>query len=122
MTGCLLLFLLPSASCPCLLALLRRRADVLPMPRLVVIRTEAELVRVLDEPVVDVRLHLYGAVRVLRLHRLAADVEVERAPREVRAVDGESGAARIGRLLAQVILILARAEGGDYLEELLFGR
>src|SRR5437868_11061049 len=113
---------LPPVPAVCLLVLLRRRADVLPVPRLVVIRTEAELVCVLDEPAVGVRLNLNRAVRVLRLHRLAADVEVERAPGEVRAVDGQSRAARVRRLLAQVLLVLARAERRDDLEELLFGR
>src|ERR1051326_7593127 len=100
----------------------RLSADVLPVPRLVVVRPEAELVGVADEPAVGRRLNLYGAVRVLRLDGFAADVEVERAAREVRAVDGESGASGVGRLAAEVRLVLRRAEGRDDLEELFVGR
>src|SRR5437588_8491545 len=74
-----------------------RRADVFPVPRFIIIRTEAELVCVLYEPAVNIRLNLNRAVRVLRLNGVAADVEVERAARGVRAVDGESGATRVRR-------------------------
>src|SRR5687767_10342591 len=96
-----------------------RSAHVLPVPRLVVVGAEAEALGVPDEPLVDVGLDLQRAVRVLRLDRLAADVDVEGAAREVRAVDGEPRAARMRRSLAQPLLILARAEGGDDLEVLL---
>jgi hypothetical protein len=83
------------------------------VPRLVEVGAEAEASGVSDEPAVGARLRLEGAVRVFRNRRFAADVEVERASREVGAVDGERGATRARFQLAQAILILARTKRRD---------
>ena len=83
------------------------------MPGFVEVGAEAEAFGVADEPAVGGCLCLERAVRVFGDGRLAADVEVEGAPGEVRAVDGERGATGVRLQLAQAILILARTKRRD---------
>src|SRR6266508_2021711 len=87
--------------------------DVLPVPWLVVVRTEAEALGIADEPLVNPGVNLDGAVGVFRLDGFAADVEIQGAAREVRAINRETGAPRIRRLSAQPLLVFARPERGD---------
>ena len=70
------------------------------MPWFIEIGREAEFVGVLDEPAIDFGLGLEGAIAVFGADGFAADVEVEGAACEVRAVFGETRPAGVGRLLA----------------------
>src|SRR5205085_10574806 len=108
--------LLPFAYCLLSFALL---ADVFPVPGLVKVRAEAEARGVLHQPAISLRLRLNGAVVVLGADRLAADVQVERAPGEVRAVDRQARAPAVGRLRPQLRLVLGRAHRRDDFEILL---
>jgi hypothetical protein len=67
------------------------------VPRLVIVRAEAESIRVANEPLVDARLYLYRAIGVVCLDGLAADVEVESATGEVWAIDCQAGTSGFGR-------------------------
>ena len=72
--------------------------DVFPVPRLVEIRTETELVSIMHKPLVNRRLDLDRAVWVLRLDRVTSNIEIQSTTREVWAVHCKSSATGIWRL------------------------
>src|SRR5690349_17918337 len=92
------------------------------MPRLVEVRTEAEALGVAHQPAISRSVDLNRAIRVFRVHRIAANVEIQRATGEVWTVNCESRGAGIRRLAAQLVLIIRRTIGGDDLEVTLFRR
>ena len=49
---------------------------VFPVPRFIKVRTKAEALRVFDEPLIRRSVYLNRAIRILRIDRAAADVEV----------------------------------------------
>src|ERR1700754_4993550 len=85
--------LLPLISCFLSVALL---ADVLPVPRLVKVRAKAELRSISHQPAISFGLGLQGAVFVFGADRFATDVDVQRPPGEMRAVDGKPGPPAVG--------------------------
>ncbi len=59
---------------------------VFPMPGLVKVRTKAKALSVFDEPAIGGSVDLDRAVRIFGIDRTAADVEIQSAASEVRAV------------------------------------
>src|SRR5262252_6048435 len=89
---------------------------VFPVPGFVEVRIETVLLGVLHQPLINLRVDLYRAIPVVRTDGLAADVEVQRASGEMRAVDGQAGAPRPRALFAKLRLIGRRAKRRDDLQ------
>src|SRR6185503_5716998 len=99
-----------------LLCLFVALLDVFPVPRLVKVRSKTEALCITDQPTIRRRVDLDRTVRIVCIHRAAADVNVQRATSEVWTIDCESSSARIRRLSSQLLLILGRTERGNDLE------
>ncbi len=65
------------------------------MPGLVEVWAEAEALGVFHQPFVGRCVDLNRAVGIFRVNRIAADVDVQRAAGEMRAVYSESGATGV---------------------------
>src|SRR5262245_2272287 len=94
----------------------QRLRAVFPMPGFVEVRIETEALGVHHQPLIDLRVDLYRAIPVVSADRFAADVKVQRATGEMRAVDCQAGAPRSGILSAKHRLIGPRAKRRDDLQ------
>src|SRR4030095_778396 len=92
---------------------------VFPMPGFVKVRIKTEAVGVLDQPLIDLRIDLHGAIPIVSADRFAAHVDVQRATGEMRAVEGQTFASRSGILFAKLSLIGRRTARRNDLQPLL---
>ena len=83
---------------------------VLPMPRLVKVRTKAEALSIAYEPLVNRSLDLKSPIGVLRINRLTTYIQVQRSAGKVRTVHRKARASRVRRLSPQLVLIFAGAK------------
>src|SRR5262245_20707821 len=76
-----------------------------PMPRLVKIWIKAKTLGILDQPLVGRGIDLYQTVMISGIDRISSDVQIQGTSRKMRAVDGQSRAARMWRAPAELSLI-----------------
>src|SRR5438105_14187509 len=72
----------------------RRLLYIFPVPGLVEVWAEAKAGGVVHQPLIRGRLHLNGAICIFRVHRIAPDIQIQRASSEMRTVHYEAGASR----------------------------
>ena len=102
-----------------LLSLAATGSHILPVPRLVEVRSKAEATCVRHQPSINRSAGLDRPILIFGVYGLAADIDIECAPGCVRTINRKSRAPAVGRLPPELLLILARAEGGDDLKKLL---